>query len=277
MKHYWKLVNFEFDRVAKGYGSLLLFTILTQIATVFFVARSYMKNIQDLIFTQQITEKAALEQVGRIDMLNVTRTAWFNAPIALVIATLLLYCLFIWYRDWLGKNTFIYRLLMLPVNRMALFFSKLTVIFVAVLGLIGTQLILLSLESKLLAMLVPAAYRTTMSLIEIITFSEILSIVIPSTFIHFLVIYGVGFLAVIVLFTGIVMERSFQFKGLLMAGMYALFSGFMLLLPVLLEATAQKALFYPSELFLLTNGIGIILTALSFTLSHYLLNHKITV
>ena len=59
MKHYWKLVNFEFDRVAKGYGSLLLFTILTQIATVFFVARSYMKNIQALSNIHSTREKTS--------------------------------------------------------------------------------------------------------------------------------------------------------------------------------------------------------------------------
>ena len=37
---------------------------------------------------------------------------------------LIIYVFFIWYRDWLGKNTFIYRLLMLPTARIQCLFGK---------------------------------------------------------------------------------------------------------------------------------------------------------
>ena len=277
MKHYFKLVNFEFERLAKGYGGLLLFTILSQLTAVFLTTRRYMNDIQNLIFKQQFTEKAALENMGSISMLNITRTSLFNAPIALGITALLLYCLLIWYRDWFGKNTFIYRLLMLPVNRMSLFFSKLTVIFTAVLGLIGTQIALLLLENKLLTMLVPAIYRADMSLFEIINFSEILNILIPTTFINFLLSYGIGLLAVILLFTLILMERSFHIKGAVLGILYAVFSGFLLALPSILQVELKKIIFYPSELFLITTTIGILLIFLSIGISHYLLNKKVTV
>ena len=45
-------------------------------------------------------------------------------PIALCVVVLIIYVFFIWYRDWLGKNTFIYRLLMLPTARIQCLFSK---------------------------------------------------------------------------------------------------------------------------------------------------------
>ena len=49
---------------------------------------------------------------------------WFLGPIALCIAALIIYVFFIWYRDWLGKNTFAYRLLMLPTDSNEYLFSE---------------------------------------------------------------------------------------------------------------------------------------------------------
>ena len=36
----------------------------------------------------------------------------------------MIYVFFIWYRDWLGKYTFAYRLLMLPTTRINIYFAK---------------------------------------------------------------------------------------------------------------------------------------------------------
>lgn len=277
MKNYWKLTNFEFERFAKGYGVLLILTILSQITAVFLTARKYMDATKELVFVQRMSEADALEELGSLSMMNITRTSLFNAPIALCIAGLLLYCVFIWYRDWLGKNTFIYRLLMLPTNRISLFLSKLSVIMMAVCGLVGTQILLLLFESQLLKWLVPTTYRIDMTLFEITDFSQLLSMLIPGSFTQFLIHYGIGLLAVIVLFTGILMERSFRFKGLAMGMIYGFASFFLLFLPMFLEVRAQRELFYPSEMFLLILGIGFVLAGISIALSHYLLQKKVTV
>src|SRR5699024_5095374 len=121
--------NFEFSRFSKLYGSLILFTLLSQLIAVFITARNYMSDVQTLLYEDQLTESVVLGQMGPLSMAHVvTRMPLFMLSIALCVGVMFMYCLFIWYRDWNGKNTFIYRLLMLPTERMSLFFSKLTVI-----------------------------------------------------------------------------------------------------------------------------------------------------
>ena len=81
-----------------------------------------------------------IEQFGISLLIHFVNSEWFVMPIVLCIAMLMIYVFFIWYRDWFGKNTFIYRLLMLPTERINIYFAKLTAIMLLVLGLITLQI-----------------------------------------------------------------------------------------------------------------------------------------
>ena len=85
-----------------------------------------------------------IEQYGTLSFFDITQSTWFIGPIALCIAMLIIYVFFIWYRDWLGKNTFIYRLLMLPTNRLNIYLAKATTILLFILGLVGHAVIVIS-------------------------------------------------------------------------------------------------------------------------------------
>ena len=85
---------------------------------------------------------------------------------------LIIYVFFIWYRDWLGKNTFIYRLLMLPTARINVYLAKATTILLFVLGLVALQLLLLPIEGQVLQWMVPTEFRTDMSINEITNFRD---------------------------------------------------------------------------------------------------------
>ncbi|MFW5441486.1 hypothetical protein ACN7OV_03740 [Aerococcus urinaeequi] len=277
MKNYLKLTNFEFNRFSKLYLSLILVTVLSQLTGVFVTARKYTGQLNKLLYENHMTEAAALEELGPLSMAHVMRSMWVIGPVALCIAALVLYSFFIWYYDWMGKNTFAYRLLMLPVERISLFFSKLTVIFSSVLGLVGLQIILLAAESQMLKWLVPATFRTDYTLSQITSSSDFLMILIPSDFIGFVLQYGAGLMVLIVLFSAILMERSFRFKGLALGIAYCILSGFVLFLPIFIEIRNNKRFLYPSESLLLTILLGILISGVSIFISNYLLNKKVTV
>src|SRR5699024_2496402 len=106
--------------------------------------------------------------------------------------SLLFYMFFVWYRDWFAKNTFIYRLLTLPTSRMNLFWSKLSVIMLTVLGLVSLQIILLKAQSFILTMMVPVIYRDDLLLSDILVNFHYLNILVPTTKIGFVVAYALG-------------------------------------------------------------------------------------
>ena len=82
----------------------------------------------------------------------------------LCVVVLIIYVFFIWYRDWLGKNTFSYRLFMLPTARIHVYLAKATTILLFVLGLVALQLLLLPVESQVLQWMVPNEFRTDLSI-----------------------------------------------------------------------------------------------------------------
>ncbi|MFD2044255.1 hypothetical protein ACFSTA_10210 [Ornithinibacillus salinisoli] len=277
MNRYLKLVNFELNRFMKIYLVLIGVTIVSQIIGVIVRANQYLSRANELIYEELMPKEAFLEQYGRMSFELVVQTLWFSGPIALCIATLTIYVLFIWYRDWLGKNTFIYRLLMLPTARINVYLAKATTILLFVLGLVSVQLILFPIESRILQLIVPIDFRLDLSIHEIISTFYHLNILFPNTFIEFLIYYGTGFAAVLVLFTAILFERSFRWKGIFFGLLYGGVSVLVFLSPILIESFILQEFFYPIELFVLEMITGLIVIAGSIWVSAYLLKKRIRV
>ncbi|MEC5424548.1 hypothetical protein QGM71_13690 [Virgibacillus sp. C22-A2] len=275
--NYLKLVNFELGRFIKIYFVLIGITVVSQITGVIVIANRYLKEANIAIYEDLMPQAQFLEMYGPMSFSNITRTSWFMGPIALSIAALIFYIFLIWYRDWFGKNTFIYRLLMLPTARINIYLAKATSIFLMVLGLVSIQLILLPIESTLLKWIVPKNFRLDMSIDGMIESSKFLFILFPPTFIEFLLHYGIGFMAVFLLFTAVLFERSFRIKGVFAAILYSTFSIALFILPLLLEGIYEVGYFYPVELLLLEIILGLFVIGLAVWVSHYLLNKKITV
>lgn len=280
MKSYLKLVNFELGRFIKVYFVLAGITILSQIIGTILIANNYMKTLDDAIYLEGLTTEQFLDQFGRLSLVEMFGSAWYVFPILFAAAALIFYCFFIWYRDWFGKNTFIYRLLMLPTARLNIFLSKATAIFLMVLGLVALQIILLKIASSILKWIVPANIRVDQSIIELITNSYgnlHLGLFIPTSFIEFLINYGIGFTAVFVLFTAILFERSYRFKGFIFGILYATAAVIIFLLPEILIISVETSYLYPVELFTVHLILWALITGLSIWISNYLLNKKVTV
>jgi hypothetical protein len=185
---------------------------------------------------------------------------------------MLFYVFFIWYRDWFGKNTFICRLLMLPTERMNLYWAKLTAILAFVLGLVALQLVLFPLHLWLFGQMLPPDIGLAVSVSGFILHDQIFQILIPPTFLDFVLYYGAGVLGVAVVFTAILIERSYRLKGLVGGTLYAAAAGIAMLIP-----QSFRGFLYPIEIFWLMLGIGIALLGISLWISRLLLTRKITV
>lgn len=277
MKNYLKLVHFELNRFIKIYVTLISVTIISQFTGVFLQSRNHVAFVSRTLQEESLSIKQFYLNYSPFTMVNITNSSWFIIPIVFSVAALVFYSFFIWYRDWFGKNVFIYRLLMLPTNRITLFFSKLTSIFLMVLGLVASQLILLPVESALFNQLLPDYLRYNLSTRTIISSSEYLAFLFPDSFIQFLIHYGLGLLILIVLFTVILFERSFHLKGILYGGLFGAGTLFLMLSPFIIQAQLNIYYLYPSENVVIELILGIFIAALCTWVSHYLLNKKITV
>src|SRR5690625_4943892 len=147
MKNYLKLVNFEFNRFFKVYAALIAITVVSQITGIIVLSKSYMNEANTMIYNNGLSQATYIEQYGTMSFYSITQTFWVMGPIALCMGALIFYIFLTWYRDWFGKNTFIYRLLMLPTARLNVFLAKATSIMLMVLGLVSIQLLLLDRKS----------------------------------------------------------------------------------------------------------------------------------
>ncbi|MFD1850876.1 hypothetical protein [Oceanobacillus bengalensis] len=277
MKNYIKLFNFELGRFLKFYLILIAITIVSQITGVIVSSRSYLSDANEFIYVNQGSMESFLEQYGQMSMHNITRTLWFLGPIALCVVTLLIYIFFIWYRDWFGKNTFIYRLLMLPTARMNVYLAKASTIFLMVLGLISLQLVLIPIEGTILQSMVPVDFRLDMSIQEVIGSFDYFGILVPYSFTQFIIHYGIGFMAVFIVFTAILFERSFRLKGIVLGIVYIAISVVIFISPLLVDAFLVPNYFYAIELFVMEIVVGLLVIAGSIWMSNYLLNRKIRI
>jgi hypothetical protein len=277
MKNYLKLLNFEFNRVAKLFAVLLGLTFIVQMIGVIVQSKSYLTMADEKILEELMPKAQFLESFGQMSFLQVIRSAWFLGPIVICIAGVGFYIFLIWYRDWLGKNTFIYRLLMLPTTRLNIFYAKITTILIMTFGLVAFQLILLPVEIFVMKTIVTDDFRRDLDVSEILTSMPELSIIIPNSVIELILYYGAGLLVVSVIFTAILMERSFRWKGIFAGLMYTAIAAMIFISPLLLQEFVLNGFFYPIELLVLEIITGLIVLAASIWMSRFLLTKKITV
>src|SRR5690625_2816193 len=229
------------------------------------------------IYEQGISMAEFIEWNGMMSMVKVIGSMWFMGPIALCVAALIFYIFLIWYRDWFGKNTFIYRLLMLPTAKLNIFLAKITTILLMTLGFVSFQLIIFPLETMIFRWVVPLDFRIDLGISEIIGTLHQIKVFIPDSFIGFILNYGTGLMIVSVLFTAILFERSYRLKGIAIGGMYSVAAVLQFLSQVLLLDIFQIDYFYSIEVVGLEIITGAIVFIISVWTSKFLLNQKVTV
>lgn len=280
MNRYLKLVNFEVNRFFKLYIGLLIIVAISQFVSLFLVKSYYMNTANDANYASSM--KATEEFIasnGLLSFNQVANHALFIGPIVICIALMMFYVFFIWYRDYFGKNTFIYRLFMLPTSRMTIYFAKATTILIMVLSLLAFQLILLPIEINVFQQIVPSELLGKMSTIDLFRSTTIFTMILPSNFMDFIFRYLIGMGLVFTLFTFILLERSYRWKGIVFGILYVIAIAGVLLIPAFIESYlfGDDFSFYPSEVFYMELGLFTIIITGSILFSKYLLKNKVSV
>lgn len=276
MNRFVKLVHFEFQRFLKLYLVLMAVTIVLQIIGVIVEPRNYVNRANQLIYKEYMPKEQFIEQYGTFSFTQIVHSFWFMGPIALCIAALLIYVFFIWYRDWFGKNTFIYRLFMLPTSRLNVYLAKAAVIFLLILGLLALQLILIPLENQMLKWMVPKEYLDVLTVRQIMK-TDYLSVLIPPSFIEFILTYGSGMTAVFIVFNAVLFERSYRLKGIVYGLIYCACSIFIFITPILVDSFILENYFYPIEILFMELATGVIVLAGAIWTGNYLVKNKVRV
>lgn len=278
MKNFIKLLNFEINRFMKIYISMLLIVFIVQLSTVILNGVSYMIFASDVTKDSRLSPEQFLEEYWPFSLADVVYSIGFLAPVMLSVGGLLFYMFFIWYRDWFARNTFIYRLLMLPTSRMNIYFAKLAAIMMMVFGMVAFQIIYLVIYEQVIKWIVPVVYRLDIRMGLAIESSDVLHLLIPNSVSSFVIAYGIGLTFVVVMFTIILFERSFKWIGIIIGGIYALITLGLFTLPAMVQFIFLESFYlYNDEMFYVQTAIIIVIIGISLWISHYLINKKVTV
>lgn len=274
MNHYLKLVNFEVKRFWKFFIVLIPIIIVAQIVGAIITARDYVKYANETMRREQILESDYVLNYGAYSLQRFIYSEYFVLSVVFAAAVLIIYVFFIWYRDWLGKSSFIYRLLMLPTARRNVYFAKLTTILLFVLFLVGMQALLLRGVDQIGRLIIPEQLHNDYGVVNLHSY-DFLAVLYPQTPLHFVLLYGLGMTIVAIVFTAILFERSYHLKGIFFGAIYLILSICFILIPVFIQI--MTSYLYMNEIILLTVLTSSIALALAIYLANYLLKRKINV
>ncbi|MBP3964259.1 hypothetical protein [Paenibacillus lignilyticus] len=280
MNRFLKLLHMEVSRFWKLYVTLFVMTLFMQGGGILYESNKYMQVVKDKMgpTTSTFAKFAAENGVVTFSDMMSRANLFILAPIALCIGGIALYVFLIWYREWMGKNMFIYRLLMLPTERRHLYLAKLSAILLFVFGLVAFQLLILPLESALFTSVIDQELRGgAETLTSIIQNHSFLQILVPRTFTEFVLYYGSGALFVIILFTAILLERSYRLKGIAAGVIYIGAACLLMIAPMLIMNRDMNDYLYPNEIFIIEFAIAVLIGAMSLAISFFLMNKKISV
>ncbi|GIO16763.1 hypothetical protein J19TS2_63180 [Cohnella xylanilytica] len=273
MNRYLKLVHMEIQRFRYFLLGLMALTLVGQVLTVAIATSNEVAKFRDPArFSIASADKLSFEWIVRISQ------GMFALPILISMAALLFYVFLIWYRDWLGRSTFMYRLLALPTARRNLYLSKLTAIVLFVFALLSFQIVLLAFEQLIFHWIVPADIRGESVFTDVILSNWLFEVLLPLSGSQFVSLYGFGIMAVTVLFTAILLERSYRIWGIGYAAAYVAACGFAVYAtPFALGVNQLGSYFYQWEIFAIEAAVCFLVTAVSVALGFRLLNKRISV
>lgn len=274
MNRTWKLLQFEFNRLWKVLIGLILFNMVVQPLGVIWSTYRY--------FNRDVSAGTTLEMPGTVARAlafnEVTQSGIVTLAILFTVFALIFYAFYTWYREWYGKSCFSYRLMMIPGNRMQVYFAKLLALYIGVLLLVALQIVLLAVGNWIFEWVLSEDVIRPIHLFELYywnafgneIFLPVLQIMINR--------YVMGFMTLNIVFVGILLERSFGLAGFISGLAFYLISliGSVAVISVIGGQAYKWYLFYDEALYMMY-GIMVLYTLICIGISHYLINHRLRV
>jgi hypothetical protein len=274
MKKFIRLLSFEMNRFLKFLVPTFIIVAAVQLFDIIRISLSYNGMLERVHLSG-----GSLDNQEPFSVHNITGAGFFELSIVAIVFVFMFYSFYTWYREWLGNNKFIYRLLMLPMNRLYIFLTKALVFliggflaFIFQFGMYGVALMLSEL-------IVPAEHYVAIGIHNVQPpFTFIQSLLFPTTIFEFISTYSFAFGALITLFTAIIMERTYRMKGLVLGVVY--FTGYFVLFTIVIALPYTDFLPFllkPSHGEIITLAYQFLMIGLGILISWPLLNKRIKI
>lgn len=273
MNNILTLYDMEFKRIYKIYFALIGILFASNIgATLFSIynmssGRYYVEG--EPINIQILKSEEGIKYIYGYLIEDLTFST--TMVVAFSVLLCLLYSLVIWYRDYFSRSKTIATLLMLPQKRFNIYISKLITVTSMIFGVISVQFLFWFIDLVIIKAILNVNVEGFTNIFKTILVSQNrFGHLIFSQAIDFLMIdvFGV-ILAVVVIFTGVLMERSYKKIGVIL-GVGYIFASIMLYIYL----TAQYAQ-YVDTLLKVQIVYYIAIFVISILVSKTLLNKRI--
>ena len=274
MNRTWKLLQFEFNRLWKVLIGLILFNMVVQPLGVIWSTYRY--------FNRDVSAGTTLEMPGTVARAlafnEVTQSGIVTLAILFTVFALIFYTFYTWYREWYGKSRFSYRLMMIPGNRMQVYFAKLLALYIGVLLLVALQIVLLAVGNWIFEWVLSEDVIRPIHLFELYYWNAVGNEIFLPVLQIMINRYVMGFMTLNIVFVGILLERSFGLAGFISGLAFYLISliGSVAVISVIGGQAYKWYLFYDESLYMMY-GIMVLYTLICIGISHYLINHRLRV
>ncbi|MBO3446399.1 hypothetical protein [Clostridium sp. CCUG 7971] len=273
MSNILTLYNMEFKRIYKLYFGLIVTLFLGNIVSVGLgindtmrhMNRNQMIPLDFNIFKTYINEDYVKGFV--IDQIHV----FSSIVLGIAVLSCLIYALIIWYRDYYSRSKTICALLTLPQKRFNIYLAKLLTILVMIYGIIVSQVIFWYIDTIILKIITGANIDGFTNIFSnMMNNPSRLNLISPYIIDFFMInIFGV-LLSVVVIFTGVLIERSYKRKGIAFGILYILLS------LIIYYFMLIKYVTYSDQGLSMSLIYFLILFILSISISYKLIKSKIT-
>ena len=224
MNNILTLYDMEFKRIYKIYFTLIGILLASNIGATLFSIYSVPSRTSDMegnpITVNVLKSEEGIRYIYEYligDLTSITKMA-----VAFSVLLCLLYSLVIWYRDYFSKSKTIATLLMLPQKRFNIYIAKLITVTSMIFGVISVQFLFWFIDLVIIKAILNVNVDGFTNVFETILanqnrFSNLIFIQ-PIDFLM-IDVFGV-ILAVVVIFTGVLMERSYKKIGIILGGGY---------------------------------------------------------
>ena len=228
MNNILTLYDMEFKRIYKIYftliGLLFVSNIGATLYNIFFRVKRMIDNEGNPITMHTLKSSEGLEYINTYivgDLGSMTKMA-----MAFAVLLCLLYSLVIWYRDYFSKSKTIATLLMLPQKRFNIYISKFLTVIMMIFGIIASQFLFWFIDLVIIKIILNVNTEGFLNVFKTMLVQQnMISNLVFNQPIDFMMVDILGvILAVTVLFTGVIIERSFRKIGVVLGSIYVVAS-----------------------------------------------------
>lgn len=215
MNNILNLYDIELKRIYKWYLALLSILLVGNIGTVARHIRNIIIRVASDTKSKESLSLMRLQQAKKYlyetHIYNIYESTTLLLGLAVLIC--LVYALIIWYRDFVGKNKTAYTLFMLPNNKFNVYIAKAITVVVMIFGVMLMQMVFWSMDILILKIVTNVPMKEIFALANNMNGAIRNLTLIQPYLIDFIMINIIGvILAVLVIFTAVMIQKSFKIK-----------------------------------------------------------------